>query len=780
MNFIGRMVSKIARKATSAVMGSDVSQELNTAQGAREAFPGMSELCRRAAAEGCVLLKNEGALPLTGEKPVAVFGRCQIDTFYMGYGSGGDVHPPYTVSILEGLERNGANLYRPLAERYRAWTAEKENAADPGFWAHWPQSHPEMPLAPQLLESAAKECGTAVAVIGRAAGESFDLSPDQGGYLLTDAEREMLVSLCERFEKTVLVLNIGNLIDLSFLEEIPLSAVLIVWQGGMETGNAAADVLLGAVSPCGKLADTAARSLADYPSNANFGQKEKSEYAEDIFVGYRYFDTCAQDKILFPFGFGLSYTEFSLSPFGLNKTKDGVVLNVTVENTGTAVAKAAVDLYVSPPREGLQKPIRVLASFGKTKLLAPGERDTLRFSADNRALASFDESLGAFVLEKGEYQFYVNQTPAGSFFQAETVLLERCETICESREALHDRILERLPRAAALEKGKLPRLSAVSDGSLSLEGFLAALSARELEALTRGHGMMNSSFGPAGNAGAFGGILPSLQKKGIAPIVTCDGPSGLRLSRFTSLLPCAAALAASRNTGLIEALYEKLGEEMIAVGADVLLGPGLNLHRHPLCGRNFEYYSEDPLLSGKMAAAAVRGIQRSGRSACPKHFACNNQELERTQNDSIVSERALREIYLRSFEICVKEGTPLCLMTSYNKINGVWSHYNYDLATTVLRGEWGYRGVVMTDWWMRRSKSPEFPLLRDNAYRVRAQVDVLMPGDQGHLVKKYHSDGTLLETLGKKGGITRGELERSAGNVLRLALQLQKNKSANA
>ena len=214
MNFIGRMVSKIARKATSAVMGSDVSQELNTAQGAREAFPGMSELCRRAAAEGCVLLKNEGALPLTGEKPVAVFGRCQIDTFYMGYGSGGDVHPPYTVNILEGLERNGANLYRPLAERYRAWTAEKENAADPGFWAHWPQSHPEMPLAPQLLESAAKECGTAVAVIGRAAGESFDLSPDQGGYLLTDAEREMLVSLCERFEKTVLVLNIGNLIDL--------------------------------------------------------------------------------------------------------------------------------------------------------------------------------------------------------------------------------------------------------------------------------------------------------------------------------------------------------------------------------------------------------------------------------------------------------------------------------------------------------------------------------------------------------------------------------------
>ena len=778
MNSFQKLFSKIARKTVSAVMGSDVSQELNTASGAREAFPGMAELCRAAAAEGCVLLRNEGgALPLSKEKPVAVFGRCQIDTFYMGYGSGGDVHPPYTVSILEGLENAGANLYAPLRDAYCSWTSSKEHAADPGFWAHWPQCHPEMPIAPELLDAAAKECDTALAVIGRAAGESFDLSPDQGGYLLTDEERTLLAALCEHFEKTVLVLNIGNLIDLSFLEEIPFSAVLIVWQGGMETGNAAADVLFGAVSPCGKLADTAARSLADYPSNATFGGKETSEYLEDVFVGYRYFDTCAQEKIIFPFGFGLSYSAFSINPVELSREKGGVSLSVAVENIGAAVGKEALDLYVSPPREGLRKPIRVLASFAKTKLLAPGECETLLLSTDDRALAAFDESKSAFVLEEGEYQFYVNQIPAGSFRQKETKILETYESITEGSEALRDRILSRLPKAAALEKGKRPDFRAVLSGNLSLEGFAAALTARELEALTRGHGMMNSSFGPAGNAGSFGGILPSLQKKGVEPIITCDGPSGLRLARFTSLLPCAAALAASRNAELIEALYTKVGEEMVAVGADVLLGPGLNLHRHPLCGRNFEYYSEDPLLSGKMAAAAVRGIQKSGRSACPKHFACNNQEYARTENNSVVSERALREIYLRSFELCVKEGKPLCLMTSYNKVNGVWSHYNYDLATTVLRREWGYEGLVMTDWWMRSAKSPEFPNLRDNAYRVRAGVDVLMPGASGHLVKKYKSDGTLTETLGQRGGITRAELERSACNTLRLALHLQKHKS---
>jgi beta-glucosidase len=239
-------------------------------------------------------------------------------------------------------------------------------------------------------------------------------------------------------------------------------------------------------------------------------------------------------------------------------------------------------------------------------------------------------------------------------------------------------------------------------------------------------------------------------------------------------MPIGTALACTWNTELVQALHEKLGEEMTHYGVDVQLGPGMNLHRNPLCGRNFEYYSEDPLLTGKIAAAAVRGVQSQGHASCPKHFACNNQEYKRNTNDSRVSERALREIYLRGFEICVREAGPLTLMTSYNKVNGVWSHYNYMLATSVLRGDWGWEGVILTDWWMQSANSPEFPTLRDNAYRVRAGVDVLMPGDPTRKAKCYRSDGTLLETLGKYEGITLAELQRTARRVLKLAMKLRK------
>ena len=224
----------------------------------------------------------------------------------------------------------------------------------------------------------------------------------------------------------------------------------------------------------------------------------------------------------------------------------------------------------------------------------------------------------------------------------------------------------------------------------------------------------------------------------------------------------------------MEALHQKLGEEMTHYGVDVHLGPGMNIHRNPLCGRNFEYYSEDPLLTGKIAAAAVRGVQSRGHAGGPRHFACNNQETKRNTNDSRLSERAMREIYLRGFEICVREAQPLTIMTSYNKVNGVWSHYNYELATAVLRADWGFEGVVITDWWMQHAASPEFPKLKDNAYRVRAGVDVLMPGDWSKHIRRYRSDGTLLESLGQSEGITLAELQRTAIRVLRLVLKLKK------
>lgn len=462
-------------------------------------------------------------------------------------------------------------------------------------------------------------------------------------------------------------------------------------------------------------------------------------------------------------------------------------------------------LWCAAPQGKLGKAAKVLTAYGKTKLLAPGESETITLCFDERTFASFDDTgktgfANAFVLEAGEYQFFLGDVLAGTITIDETRVIEQCEEVCGikapfarmvareengtivAREEmlpygnvdLRQRILERLPEEITFTGDKGYKLSDVAKGKISLDAFIAQLDDKELEALTRGEGCMGSALGVAGNAGAFGGVLPSLREKGIPPVITADGPSGLRLKKYCALLPNGTALACSFDDELIQQLFTHVGKEMIKHGVDVVLSPGMNIHRNPLCGRNFEYFSEDPLLTGKMAAAIVRGVQSQGVSCCPKHFACNNQETKRNTNDSRVSKRALREIYLRCFEIVVKEASPKVIMTSYNKINGVWSHYNYDLVTTVLRQEWGFGGVVITDWWMQKSASLEFPAIKDNGYRVRAQVDVLMPGNMGHLHKSYHSDGSLLKTVDKPGGMTRAEIQRTAKNVLSLILKTRK------
>ena len=308
-------------------------------------------------------------------------------------------------------------------------------------------------------------------------------------------------------------------------------------------------------------------------------------------------------------------------------------------------------------------------------------------------------------------------------------------------------------------------------GNASVDSFVAQLSPEELDQLTHGHGKMNFCYGISGNAGAFSGVTEALRKHGIPAMITADGPSGIRIRRTVSLLPCGTALASSFNQEGVERLYGLVSREMDPFGIHMLLAPGMNIHRNPLCGRNFEYYSEDPYLTGKIAAAAIRGIQSTGRSACPKHFACNNQETRRNRNDSQVSERALWEIYLKGFEIAIRESNPLAIMTSYNKVNGVWSHYHYELVTQILRQEWGYQGLVITDWWMQESDSPEFPQLRNDAYRIRAQVDVLMPGEVGK--KNDPKAHTLVDSLADPGGVTLAEAQRCAANVLRFILKIE-------
>ncbi len=768
---MGQMIQRIIDSA----MGNGLMQEETTAGGERYVTPGIGALIRQAGAEGCVLLKNDGALPLDREKEVTVFGRCQLDWFYVGYGSGGDVNAPYHVNLVDGLRKAGLPLNGEVLQAYETWTQQEDNMADHGWWGHWPMNYPEMPLDAALVQKAAQTAETALVVLGRAAGEDRENTLTKGSFYLSDEERAMLDTVTAAFSRVVVLLNIGNIMDLAWTEEYGdrLSALMIVWQGGMESGNAVADVLTGAVNPCGKLSDTIARRYEDYPSSANFGGREYNEYAEGIYVGYRYFDR-HPDKVLYPFGFGLSYTSFSIAPVSLQRAEGGVEAAVTVTNTGTLPGKEIVQLRCRAPEGRLDKPLRVLAAFGKTKTLAPGESETLTLRCDDKCLASYDEESSRFVLEAGEYRFTANDTEAGSFTLEQEITVEQCEKLCKTSTELRERITRRLPEAIPVTGIGSYTLRDVREGKTSLDDFIARLSDEELEALSRGHGMMGSSLGVVGNAGAFGGVIESLRQKGVAPVITSDGPAGLRLKKYAALIPCGTALACTWNTELIEALSAKVGEEMIHYGVDVQLAPGMNIHRNPLCGRNFEYFSEDPLLSGRMAAATVRGVQSKGKAACPKHFACNNQETNRNRNDSRVSERALREIYLRNFEIVVKEAKPLAIMTSYNKVNGVWSHYNYDLVTTVLRREWGYTGCVITDWWMRKSKSPEFPKLRNNAYRVRAQVDVLMPGDMGHIAKAYKSDGSLLQTLGQPEGITRAELQRTAKNVLTLALRLGK------
>lgn len=776
---------------------------------------GMPELIREVAAEGAVLLENK-ILPLKEGTTVSVFGRVQVDYFCTGYGSGGDVNAPYKVNLLEGL-RNCPDIEvnEKLAGIYETWC--EANPIDHGSWGRWPRFYPEMPLEKEVAERAAKDSEVAVLVIGRASGEDRETLLAPGSYYLTEEERLLLDTVTNAFTHTVLLFNIGNIMDFSFLEQYKekLGAVLVVWQGGMESGNAVADLLCGAVTPSGRLTDTIAWKYEDYPSAASFGGKKYNEYKEDIYVGYRYFESFAKDKVQYPFGYGRSYTGFcrevlEITPF--------LSFLVRVTNQGKEYAgRETLMLYIEKPCGLLGTPARELVCFAKTHLLDPGEKEVRILTVKKEQLASYDEAgvtgyKSCYVMEAGTYNFYLGGDVRSaeliySMEQPETVVVEQCTRwaapkesfeVLAAKEIKHKEesfgqggrslsarpvvtkaydlkkiILENLPAEIPMTGDKGYRLKDVKEGHISLDDFLAQLSLTELEAITRGAYRMNHPLGPEGNTGIFGGVTASLRKKGVPPVVTTDGPSGIRLYQSCSLVPMGTLIACTFNQRLIQRLFRQVGLEMKEKGTDVLLAPGMNIHRNPLCGRNFEYFSEDPVVSGKMAAAIVSGIQSvAGMSACPKHFACNNQEYRRNRNDSRVSERALREIYLKGFEICVKEAKPANLMTSYNKINGVWGHYHYELVEGILRGEWKYAGNVMTDWWMRSSRSPEFPKLKDNAYRVRAGVDVLMPGGR-MLRRREKPDGTLLATYGKKQGMTLGEMQYCAKHVLECVMELK-------
>ncbi len=795
-----RLFNKLIRK----ISGAELAQDQHGGVSEGEINEKIVPILRKTAADGCVLLKNDGTLPINTNNNVAVFGRVQYDWFYVGNGSGGDVRTPYKINLVEGLKNSSINVNEELMNKYVTWCSKPENVPDPGFWAHWPRCYKEMPLSLKQVKKAAKESDVAVVVIGRSSGEDRENVLKKGSFFLTNEEKSLLNKVTSVFKKTVLLLNVGNVIDFSEINAYgdKISSILIVWQGGMESGNAVADVLSGKVNPSGKLTDTIAKKYSDYPSSSNFGKRKENRYVEDIFVGYRYFETFCPEKVLYEFGFGLSYTNFDIKFISAEEKDDDIYFNVSVKNTGNTDGKEVVQIYLSAPQGKLGKAKKSLVSFGKTKLLKPNEEEKITLTVNKYYCASFDDSgvtgnKNAYISEKGNYVFFLGNSvkncsevyvkklendeiiltltealaPTASFerFKAEEIngkITHTKEPVPAKTVDLKQRIVDSFPEEAPMTGDKGYKLIDVKLGKVTMDDFVSQLNLEELEAISRGEGLMNSRLGADGNAGALGGVIQTLRNKGVPAMITTDGPSGIRLMASCSLLPCGTQIACTWDMSLCEELFTALSEEMKEKGSDMLLAPGMNIHRNPLCGRNFEYYSEDPVLTGKMASATVNGLQSNGLSACSKHFACNNQELNRNHTDSIVSQRALREIYLKGFEICVKEAHPKSIMTSYNKINGVWSHYNYDLATTVLRNEWNYQGLVITDWWMRYAPSPEFEGVRDNAYRVRAQVDVLMPGGKTAVSKSATNDGTLTQTYLKPDGITLGEMQRTAKNVL--------------
>ena len=751
----------------------------------------------KMVSEGIVMLKNENnALPLDTDKEVAVFGRIQFHYYKSGTGSGGMVNVTKVVNILDGLIDNGVKVNEKLLDTYRKW--DKENPFDLGEgWGGEPWSQKEMPLDEGLVKETAKSCETAIVIIGRTAGEEQDNRLEAGSYLLSDDEIAMLTVVRENFKKVVLLLNVGNIIDMTDINRIAPDAVLYVWQGGMTGGKGTADVLTGKVSPSGKLPDTIAYKASDYPSDANFGrEKNRDIYAEDIYVGYRYFETFAKEKVLYPFGFGLSYTEFEIRTEKAEITEGAVKLSASVKNIGSYKGKEVIEVYCEAPQGKLGKAARVLCGLEKTRELVPQEEQVVEIAVDIAKLASYDDSgvtgnKSCYVLEAGEYKFYVGSDVrsaeyACSFEQGEDMVterltqslapvesFERIKPVCEGgafsigREAVpvsavdeSARRLEKLPKEIAYTGDNGIKLWDVKNGKNTMDEFIAQLSDYDLSCIIRGEGM-GSPRVTAGTASAFGGVSENLNGFGIPAGCCSDGPSGMRLDCGTKAfsLPNGTMIASSFNKELTSELFTFMGLEMAANKVDCLLGPGMNIHRHPLNGRNFEYFSEDPFLTGKMAAAELKGMAGAGVTGTIKHFCANNRETNRHFIDSVVSERALREIYLKGFEIAVKEGGASSVMTTYGRVNGLWTAGNFDLNTVILREEWGFKGFTMTDWWANINVRGKEPDKTDFAAMARAQNDVYMVCPDG----EKNDDNTIAAL--ENGGIERCELQRNAANI---------------
>lgn len=795
-------------------------------------------LARRAAAEGFVLLKNEGgALPLQNKK-IALYGMGARKTVKGGLGSG-SVEERYNVSIEEGLKNAG----------YEITTQSWLDDYDAEYAATWQEYHDMVeekvaglrdpvqiiPLAHSFVyrfpagreitpEDVAKsDTDTAVYVLTRQAGECNDRTLEPGDYYITETERKNLEAVAEAYPHTVLVINVGGLIDFAFLDEIAgIDAVVLFVQGGEEGGNALADVLSGRENFSGKLADTVPLRYEDIPFGTEFsylnGDLENEYYKEGIYVGYRYFDSF-QKPVRWPFGFGLSYTRFSI---GAEAALAGTAVTVTarVRNLGEAAGKEVVQVYLCAPQTGRAKEYQRLVCFAKTGELAPGATGTLELTFDLSDCACYDETAAAWVLDAGWYAVRVGSSSRDTIVAAavalpQAVTVRRGRSCCAPTDALPDFCPEQSPAWAL--PAEVPVLTAdpaafvtqtvdYTEPSLTETArereILDRLTAEEQAWLLQGGALHNPPAGALDIPGAGGKTTTALLGKGIRNVVFADGPAGVNIVnrayvlpdgrfvpaevperyrwgalaggmaaqlnkiaqmatatvyRYATAWPVALLLAQTWNAPLLEKIGEAVGEELRAFGITIWLAPAMNIHRNPLGGRTFEYYSEDPVLTGKMAAALTKGVQsKPGVGVSVKHFCCNNSEDNRNGISANVGERALREIYLKGFEIAVREARPKTVMSSYNRLNHIYTANRHDLLTDILRCEWGFDGLVMTDWGSTNENAG------DPERCAPAGNDLVMPGSDFDRKR-------VLEALAD-GRLTPAQVRRSACRVLRLML----------
>ncbi|MDO4338870.1 MAG: glycoside hydrolase family 3 C-terminal domain-containing protein [Eubacteriales bacterium] len=794
-----------------------------------------SRLAREMAAEGMVLLKNEGLLPLEASARIALFGCGAEKTVKGGIGSG-DVNNRQNISIYEGLKEAGVPItsegwigdyhrrYEAARDEWKKKVLDDAKKVENPFDAY--SANPfVLPEGRMIREEDIKGAEAAVYVISRISGEGKDRRRVEGDYYLSRREKEDILYLNGKKIPTVLILNAGGPVELTDIlsEAEYIKAVLHISQPGQQGGHAAADILLGKAVPGGKLTATWAKRYEDYPYAEDYsylnGNLEAEDYREGLYVGYRYFDSFGIQP-LFPFGFGLSYTSFSVKSEELRMTESGIEADVTVKNTGNCYAgREVAQIYVTLPQTGSVKEYHRLAGFAKTAVLQPGEEQRLTITIEQKQFASFSERMSAWYVEEGTYGIWVGTDSASLCLTAlltvsEQTILERTHTVCPQKEKFEELGASAEAGRKAAEwlleakKRGVPEFHFVPRGEKKKEHTAppeAKQPVEELIPLLYGNITQGAStLGSAGIRvpGSAGETTEALEEKyGMRSLIMADGPAGLRLRQsyevdrqtdtvygtgvlgslengflepaqhhedadtyyqYCTAFPVGTALAQTWDKDLMRKFGEAIAAEMEEFHVDLWLAPGMNIQRNPLCGRNFEYYSEDPLLSGMMAAAVTEGVQsRKGCGVTIKHFACNNQEDNRMVVNARVSERTLREIYFRGFEIAVKQSAPVSIMTSYNLINGVHAANSRDLCTVLAREEWGFDGVIMSDWNTTVPDDGSVPWMC-----AAAGNDIIMPGSikDDENIRRAYAQGILSEE----------DIRSCAGRILAMIRKLDK------